>query len=199
MTQKNKPQRHFGCSCCNANIVSNRRSFLLGGAALGVAGAGAFLAAPTGARAQGAAASPRGGNFVLRGGYVITMDGPLGDIPIGDVHIRDGAIVAVAPSIEAPGAEIVDARGMIVMPGFIETHSHVWNALLKNMRRPGVDYFPLKEAFGRGVSVLHARLVAKLQEFVAVDRIAGGNEAVPPQYKDLVERYLRALSAGGTK
>lgn len=35
------------------------------------------------------------------------------------------------------------------MPGFIETHSHIWNALLKNMRRPGVDYFSLKEAFGK--------------------------------------------------
>src|SRR5439155_1387678 len=31
------------------------------------------------------------------------------------------------------------------------------------------------------------------------DRIAAGNEPVPPQYKDLVERYLRALSAGGSK
>ena len=38
---------------------------------------------------------------------------------------------------------------MIVMPGFIETHSHCWYALLKNMRRPGVDYFPLKEVFGK--------------------------------------------------
>jgi hypothetical protein len=56
-----------------------------------------------------------------------------------------------------------------------------------------------REVFGRGVSLLHARLVAKLQEFVAGDRIAAGNEPVPPQYKDLVERYLRALSAGGPK
>lgn len=56
-----------------------------------------------------------------------------------------------------------------------------------------------REAFGRGVAALHDRLVAKLQEIVAGDRIAVGNEAVPPQYKDLVERYLRTLSAGGSK
>lgn len=128
---------------------------LFGGAALGVAGAAGFFAVPTGAVAQGTAGpsgatgAPRSGNFVLRGGYVITMDGTLGDIPIGDVHVREGAIAAIAPSIAVAGAEIVDARGKIVMPGFIETHSHVWNALLKNMRRPGVDYFPLKEAFGK--------------------------------------------------
>jgi hypothetical protein len=56
-----------------------------------------------------------------------------------------------------------------------------------------------KELFGRGVAVAHARLVAKLQEFVAGDRFTKGDEAVPPEYKDLVDRYLRALSAGTTK
>jgi hypothetical protein len=56
-----------------------------------------------------------------------------------------------------------------------------------------------REGFRRAVAVAHARVVAKLQEFVAGDRFASGNEAVPPEYKDLVERYLRALSAGGSK
>ncbi len=56
-----------------------------------------------------------------------------------------------------------------------------------------------RELFGRGIASAHARLVAKLQEFVAGDRFTTGNEAVPPEYKDLVDRYLRALSAGSTK
>jgi hypothetical protein len=56
-----------------------------------------------------------------------------------------------------------------------------------------------REAFTRGFATVHARLVAKLQEFVAGDRFASGNEAVPPEYRDLVERYLRTLSAGGSK
>jgi hypothetical protein len=55
------------------------------------------------------------------------------------------------------------------------------------------------QTFARGIATTHARLVAKLQEFVAGDRTASGNDAVPPEYKDLVERYLRALSAGGSK
>ena len=54
-----------------------------------------------------------------------------------------------------------------------------------------------KELFSRGVAVAHSRLVAKLQEFVAGDRVTKGDEAVPPEYKDLVERYLRTLAAGG--
>jgi hypothetical protein len=53
-----------------------------------------------------------------------------------------------------------------------------------------------KELFGRGLAAVHSGLVAKLQEFVAGDRFSASDEAVPPEYKDLVDRYLRALSAG---
>jgi hypothetical protein len=52
---------------------------------------------------------------------------------------------------------------------------------------------------GQGLRAAHLQLVAKLQEFVAGDRFTTGNEAVPPEYRDLVDRYLRALSAGTTK
>ena len=55
------------------------------------------------------------------------------------------------------------------------------------------------ELFRGGIAAAHTRLVAKLQEFVSGDRFSSGNDAVPPEYKDLVERYLRALSAGGSK
>jgi hypothetical protein len=65
-------------------------------------------------------------------------------------------------------------------------------AALKGAGRVG------RAEIGKGVALTHARLVAKLQEFVANDRFTTGSEAVPPEYKDLVERYLRALS-GGTK
>ncbi|HEY2911037.1 MAG TPA: hypothetical protein VGI99_12370, partial [Gemmataceae bacterium] len=56
-----------------------------------------------------------------------------------------------------------------------------------------------RDSFSRGIATTHARLTAKLQEFLDGERTASGNEAVPPEYRDLVERYLRALSAGGSK
>ncbi len=135
------------CECCVPS--SKRRGFLTGAAALGAAAGSGLLGSMGSAYAQGSATPPRRGEYLVRGGYIITMDKATGDIPVGDVHVRNGAIVAIAPSISAPGLEVIDARNMIVMPGFIETHSHSWNALLKNMRRPGVDYFPLKEVFGK--------------------------------------------------
>jgi hypothetical protein len=51
----------------------------------------------------------------------------------------------------------------------------------------------------RGLRSVRESIVAKLQQVVAGDRFATGSEAVPPEYRDLVERYLRALSAGGSK
>lgn len=55
-----------------------------------------------------------------------------------------------------------------------------------------------RDLIGRGFALTHTKLLSKLQEFVTGDRFTTGNEAVPPEYRDLVERYQRALS-GGTK
>ncbi|WP_414476465.1 amidohydrolase family protein [Microvirga sp. M2] len=73
------------------------------------------------------------------------MDKSIGDLAAGDVHIRNGRIVQIGEHIEAPGAEVIEARDMIVMPGFVDTHSHLWNAFLRGSVR-GDDrvrgYFP---------------------------------------------------------
>ena len=54
--------------------------------------------------AQGAAPGtpPARAEFVIRGAYVLPMDPSIADLPTGDVHVRDGTIIAVAPRIEAP-------------------------------------------------------------------------------------------------
>ncbi|MGW2313126.1 amidohydrolase family protein [Actinomadura luteofluorescens] len=46
-----------------------------------------------------------------------------------DVLVEDGRIAAVGPGLAAPdGAETIDATGRIVMPGFVDTHRHTWQA-----------------------------------------------------------------------
>jgi 5-methylthioadenosine/S-adenosylhomocysteine deaminase len=85
--------------------------------------------------------------IVLRNGYVMTMDAQ-GDVPDGDVHIADGGIVAVGHGLDAPGAESIDARGMIVLPGLVETHWHMWNTLLRSMSDPA-GYFRTSVGYGR--------------------------------------------------
>jgi cytosine/adenosine deaminase-related metal-dependent hydrolase len=74
-----------------------------------------------------------GGRTLIRGGTVITLDRAAGDFATADVLIEDGRIAAVGPSLEAGDAEVLDAIDRIVMPGFVDTHRHTWQALVRNI------------------------------------------------------------------
>jgi 5-methylthioadenosine/S-adenosylhomocysteine deaminase len=122
----------------------NRRTFthLLGAATL------AGLATPAvkfPAMAQGTAATGKRGAYLIRNGAVITVD-RAGVLPRADVLVRDGRIEAVGPDVVAADAEILDATDMIVMPGFIDTHHHMWSALGRNFVGDGFGYFAAKNA-----------------------------------------------------
>lgn len=75
-------------------------------------------------------------DLLIRGGYVLTMDAA-GDIPGGDVHVRDGVIQAVGSHLDVRDADLIDARGTIVAPGLVDTHWHMWNTLLRAMSDGG--------------------------------------------------------------
>src|SRR5262245_30656476 len=109
----------------------NRRRFLGGVAALGVAACVERAMAAEEKRPGGKL--PARGEFVIRGAHVMTMDTTLGDIAGGDVHVKNGAIVAVGPTLKVGGAQVIDGRSMIVLPGFVDTHWHMWNTLLRSM------------------------------------------------------------------
>src|SRR6516164_11361007 len=90
--------------------------------------------------------------LLLRGGYVITMDPATGDIPGGDVLVSGGVIAAVGTGLAAPaGAAELDATGMIVAPGLVDTHWHMWNTLLRSMSADpsGPGYFKVMIGAGR--------------------------------------------------
>lgn len=49
-----------------------------------------------------------------------------------DVRLRDGVVSEIAPHLEAAGATVVDARGMIVTPGLIDMHCHIYPSFPEN-------------------------------------------------------------------
>lgn len=62
-------------------------------------------------------------DFVVAGGTVHPGDGS--DPVVADVAVADGRIVEVGPDLDVPeGAEVLDATGLVVAPGFIDAHSH---------------------------------------------------------------------------
>jgi 5-methylthioadenosine/S-adenosylhomocysteine deaminase len=77
----------------------DRRTMMAGASALGAA---SLLSGRAFAQAQPAATLPARGEFVVRGAHVLTLDSGLGDLPSGDVHVRSGAIVAVASRYRRP-------------------------------------------------------------------------------------------------
>lgn len=72
--------------------------------------------------------------MLIKGGTVVTMDPQIGDLDTGDVLVEDGLISAVGTSLEAgPDAEVIDAAGMIVMPGLVNGHIHTWQTALRGV------------------------------------------------------------------
>lgn len=123
----------------------SRRGMLRGTASL------AALAATRQSIAAPAARLPARGHFVIRNAHVMTMEREVGDIANGDVHVRDGAIVAVGTKLDAPGATTINGAGMILLPGLVETHWHMWNTLLRSMsgEKPETGYFRTTAALGQ--------------------------------------------------
>lgn len=70
---------------------------------------------------------------LLQNGIVLTLDKKVGNFHRADVLIEDTKIAAVAPNLNADGAQVIDASDMIVMPGFVDTHRHIWEGILRNI------------------------------------------------------------------
>ncbi len=84
-----------------------------------------------------------GQRLLLKGGVVLTMDAQLGDLEKGDVLIEGSKIAAVGANLQAT-ATVIDASNMIIMPGFVDSHRHIWQGPLRNILPNGrlqPDYF----------------------------------------------------------
>jgi 5-methylthioadenosine/S-adenosylhomocysteine deaminase len=140
--------------------------------------------------------------FLIRNAYVLTMDAA-GDIAGGDVHVRGGVIAAVGRNLMAPGAEILDGAGMLVLPGFVETHWHVWTTLLRSLSgdRQEHGYFPTSRTVGTFYTPEDMYAAGKL---AAAEAVHSGitflhdwcHNVRAPEY---AEAALRALAESGIR
>jgi len=135
-----KPQLH-------GNSQLGRRDFLKTAAATGLTAGALNLFAARPARADDDRDDPpedsggRGRRYVIRGGAVMTMDPSMpnkGEWTQADVLVEGKKILAVGPNLRAGGAGEIDARGRIVMPGFIDTHHHQFETALRSFLANGV-------------------------------------------------------------
>ncbi|AGO54890.1 amidohydrolase family protein [Serratia plymuthica] len=70
---------------------------------------------------------------LIRGATVLSMDGDTGNLVSGDILIEGNTITAISKSIDAGDAVVIDASGMIAMPGMVDTHRHSWEGQLRRL------------------------------------------------------------------
>jgi len=117
--------------------------------------------------------------LLLRGGYVLTVDPELGDLPRADVLIDGDTIAEVAPEVSAD-AEVIDVAGSIVIPGFVDTHRHTWEAAIRGCAPNATldDYF---------VEVLDTFAPLYRPEDVYASNVAGALECINAGITTLVD------------
>ena len=179
--------------------MKTRREFLGDLAALGAASLSGCVSMETPPEPPKV---PARDEWVIRNAYVMTMDAA-GDLADGDVYVKGGTIAAVGRKLEAFGAIAIDGRGMIVLPGLVETHWHMWNSLLRSMAgdKRELGYFPTTLALGKAYLPSDMYQGTRL---AAAEALNGGITFVhdwchnirSPQY---AEEDLRALRESGIR
>ncbi len=185
----------------------SRRNFLEGAAL------SAFLATlGSGAATIGKAQAQTAPNsrMLLKGGNIVSMDAQVGDLKVGDVLIDNGRIAAIGPNLAAADAQVIDATNRIVMPGFIDTHRHMWEGVVRNslpnstlfeylqiiLGKVGPVYRPDDVYAGNLVSALSA-LDAGVTSILDWSHIQNTPEHTDAAVKALQESGIRAVFGYG--
>lgn len=143
-----------------------RRDLLLAGAA-GVLAAGVPIAR---LHAQPRSERP----LLFRGATLVTMEDAAGGVRRGDLLVREGRIAAIADRIDANDAEVIAAEGDILIPGLINSHIHLGQAIIRGLSADHTlgQYF--QTVVGRYSPKLTAEDLAASDHLGALEQIAAG-------------------------
>jgi len=141
---------------------------------------------------------------VIRGGQVVCGDPGLGDVRRADVLVSDGRIEAVEPDLGEVDAEVIEAGQSFVLPGFVDTHRHLWQTVMRGVTADWslLEYFwgiRLNAATAFAPEDIHAGTLAG-----AAEALAGGTTCLidfshcmnTPEHAD---EALRALQESGVR
>lgn len=101
----------------------------------------------------GAAISPlfaqQSTDIVIKNGYVMPLKPGSTDLPDSDILIRQGRIAEIGKNLPTEGRQIIDANGKFVLPGFVDTHSHLWVTTMRGQfRNQDGKFFPVSNKLG---------------------------------------------------
>ena len=118
------------------------------------------------------------GTVLLRGARAVTMRGDE-VIENADVLVRNNRIVSVGPRGQAPAdAQVIDVAGKTIVPGFIDTHAHMWNLWGMHWNRPWIYLANL----AYGVTTTRDPQTATTDVLTYADRVDAGQIPGPRVY-----------------
>lgn len=146
-------------------------------------------------------------DLVIKNGYVITIDAERNVFTSGFVAVQDGKIVATGTMEDCTyyrGAEEIDAKGFVVMPGLINSHTHLVQACIKGMYEGGgfVEnvygfYFPMTGRCDEQRSYDNVRMT--LLELVKGGVTTTADDHFTHLHKDSIDGVIRAVQDSGMR
>lgn len=134
---------------------------------------------------------------LFRGATILPMQDGADDLPVGDLLVEGDTIAAIAPRLDVDDAEIIDATGTVLCPGFVDTHRHTWQTQLHGVRTDWnlLDYM----TYIRGMYCISyepddAELANRVGALEALD--SGITTLVDHSHLQLSEEHSDALAEG---
>ncbi|MEU7053909.1 amidohydrolase family protein [Streptomyces eurythermus] len=155
------------------------------------------------------AAGPAPTTLLQGAELVLTMDpalgaGDLGTLERADVLMRDGRIAGVGRRLPAPaGARVVDVSGMLVLPGFVDLHNHLWQSSIRGGCHTQDLYGWLADCNRATLPKIGPQDMYRFVRLAALDALQAGVTTVVdwvhPIPFDTSEQYIRALDHTGLR
>lgn len=80
--------------------------------------------------------------ILIQNGTILTFGSPCRVLEGQSLLLEEGRIARIAPSIEGPFDRVLDAKGQVVMPGFVNAHMHFYSTLVRGLGKasPSKDF-----------------------------------------------------------
>ncbi|AQA03940.1 amidohydrolase [Mycobacterium sp. MS1601] len=148
-------------------------------------------------------------NYLINHATVLTMDGATGATPVTrSIRIVDGEITAVAATLDTePGDTVIDGRDRLVVPGYVNAHTHSWEALFRaRMDNLPLEHWMLLSYPVLGLAPLSPDLIRLRSQLVAIESLRNGVTTlvddvleIPGQNEDQLAAVFEAYGDSGIR